>query len=160
MNFIYKNYILKNFYLILIILSIFSVCSQKAPISIEAGKEECAYCKMTIMDLKFNAQLQTKKGRVYNFDSIECLIHWIHKNPDIEIKNAWVKDYLSGEWIEYKNAIYFISPDLPSPMGANLSAYKNQDTLQIIQKEKQGSVYNYPELKEYLKKMNHEEHSH
>lgn len=153
----------KTFKIIILLIALFflNVCSPKAPVNIEIGKEECAQCKMKIMDLKFNAQVLTSKGRIYHFDSIECLISWLNENRDTEIKNAWVKDYLTGEWIEYKNAIYFVSKDLPSPMGAYLSSFKNESSLQVVQKEKQGYILKYQELFDYIKSLkNKDPHEH
>lgn len=153
-----SNKILKiSFYLIIALLFV-NACSPKAPVDIEASKEECVYCKMKIMDLKFNTQVQTSKGRIYHFDSIECLINWLNENQDIEIKNAWVKDYLTGEWVEYKKALYFVSQDLPSPMGAYLSSFKDENSIQKIQKEKQGKVLKYEELFDYIKSLKENEH--
>ncbi|GIX41142.1 MAG: hypothetical protein KatS3mg129_0875 [Leptospiraceae bacterium] len=150
---------IKIFYIIIILFLGF--CSPNAPISIESGKEECTFCKMRIIDLRFNTQLQTDKGRIYHFDSIECMVNWIKENPDIKIKNAWVKDYLTENWIEYKKAIYFISPDIPSPMGANLSAYNNKKEIEELQNQnKQGQVFKWEELFQYINSTKKHEHHH
>jgi copper chaperone NosL len=144
---------------IFLIFFIFSFCTPRAPINIESGKEECVHCKMRIVDLKFNTQLQTDKGRILHFDSIECLINWIKEHPEVKIKNAWVKDYLTGEWIEYKKAIYFISKDIPSPMGANLSAYKEEKEIENLkQQNKNGSIYKYEDLLQNIDSLKHYEH--
>ena len=43
---------------------------------INYGVDACAYCKMNIVDPKFGAELITKKGRVYKFDAIECMVNY------------------------------------------------------------------------------------
>ena len=145
----------KNNFIFLLIFFI-SFCAPKAPIEIQAGQEECIHCKMKIVDLKFNTQLQTDKGKIYHFDSIECLVEWLNQNPDQKIKNAWVKDYTTGEWIEYKNAVYFVSPEIPSPMGANLSAFRKEEEIKKL--NKQGDIYKLEELTNYLMSLRSEHH--
>lgn len=132
-------------------------CAPKAPIDIQAGQEECIQCKMKIVDLKFNAQIQTSKGKIYHFDSIECLVDWLEQNKNIEINNAWVKDYLTGEWVEYQKAYYLASKNLPSPMGAFLSGYKSQEEVEKIRQEKDGQILRYNELVNYLKELRKDE---
>ncbi len=143
-----------------IIFFFFFSCTPKAPVDIQAGMEECSLCKMKIVDLKFNAQLQTTKGKIHHFDSIECLVKWIEQNKDIGIKNAWVKDYPSGKWVEYKKAFYLVSKNLPSPMGAYLSSYETLEEAQKIQKEKDGQIHEYKDLSNYLKSLNKDEKHH
>lgn len=132
-------------------------CSPKAPVDIQIGQEECSLCKMKIVDLKFNAQLQTSKGRIHHFDSIECLVRWIEQNKNIEIKNAWVKDYITGEWVEFTKAFYLVSKNLPSPMGAFLSGYKTLEEIRNMQNEKEGQIYEYKDLSNYLKNIQKDE---
>lgn len=143
----------------LFIIAFLVYCSQKAPIEIQSGQEECIHCKMKIVDLKFNAQLQTSKGKIHHFDSIECLIDWLEQNKNIEIKNAWVKDYLTGEWIEYQKAYYLASKNLPSPMGAFLSGYKSKEEVEKIKQEKEGQILQYNDLVNYLKELRKDESS-
>jgi copper chaperone NosL len=147
-----------NFLIFLVFL--FSFCAPKAPIDIQAGKEECIHCKMKIVDLKFNTQVQTDKGKIYHFDSVECLVDWLNQNPDQKIKNAWIKDYVTSEWVEYKNAVYFVSPEIPSPMGKNISGYKSEDEIKKLNKP--GDIYKYDDLVNYLKSQSQkdEEHHH
>jgi copper chaperone NosL len=47
-------------------------CNPKAE-KINLGKDQCAECKMTIVDPKFGAEIVTKKGKVYKFDDTHCI---------------------------------------------------------------------------------------
>ncbi len=138
-------------YIFLVFIFLGFYCAPQTPIDIQAYKEECAHCKMKIVDLKFNTQLQTEKGKIFHFDSIECLVEWIHQNPDVKIRDAWVKDYLTGEWINYKKAVYFNSKEIPSPMGAYLSAFKDKKTHEGLKKN--GKILEYSELWNYLQSI-------
>ena len=58
-----------------------SACS-KGHQPINYGEDECEFCKMMVMDKRYGAELVTDKGKIYFFDSIECLAvsytHLIH----------------------------------------------------------------------------------
>jgi len=47
---------------------------------INYGKDNCDFCKMTIMDQKFGTEIVTKKGKIYKFDSDECMRNFYNKN--------------------------------------------------------------------------------
>lgn len=134
-------------------LFLISLCSPKVPQNIEPGKYTCAHCIMQIVDTRFNTQAQSSKGKIFHFDSIECLFYWINKNSSLEIKNAWVKDYTTGEWIPFETAFYVVSPTITSPMGANLSAFQTQEKGEEFIKHKTGKIYNYKEVWDYLQKL-------
>jgi copper chaperone NosL len=49
-------------------------CSQ-SPQPIKYGAEECANCKMTIMNPRFAGEIITVKGKIYKFDDVHALYH-------------------------------------------------------------------------------------
>lgn len=52
-----------------------SLLSCKAePEPLRYGEDACHTCKMTLMDKKFGAELVTKKGKVYKFDDVNCML--------------------------------------------------------------------------------------
>ena len=48
-------------------------CAPRAPRPIAYGRDACAECRMVASDPRFGAQLETATGKLYVFDSIECL---------------------------------------------------------------------------------------
>ena len=54
---------------------ILSSCSVE-PQAIAIGKDLCDECHMTIMDPKFGGEVVTKKGKVFKFDDVHCLIRF------------------------------------------------------------------------------------
>lgn len=48
---------------------------------------------MTISDGRFGAELITKKGRVYKFDDLRCLINYKAENTSVENIKYFVPDY-------------------------------------------------------------------
>ncbi len=115
-----------SFYCMLL-LSILAACNPKAE-KIEIGKDNCAECKMTIMDAKFGGEIVTKKGRVYKFDDTHCVAKFMERRG-VELSSihkTLFSDYSDpGNFIEVKNVEFVVSSQLKSPMGGNAAAFKN-----------------------------------
>ncbi len=84
-------------------------------------------CRMKIMDSKFGAEVVTKRGKTFKFDSEECLMGYINTGtlkPD-QKGQLLVIDYMNpGNFIDAEKAFYLYSKNVQSPMGANISAFK------------------------------------
>lgn len=137
-------------FLIVIVLTVFS-CSVE-PQDIEYGQDACYYCEMTIVDKIHGAEIVTKKGKVYKFDATECMIYHIKENNKKDIALFLTNGFNEPEiLIDAKKATYLISENVPSPMGANLSAFKVKENAEKVKDSKGGKLYNWEEL---LKKIN------
>lgn len=124
-----------------------------SPKPIDYGKEACRYCMMTIVDKLHAAEIVTKKGKVYKFDSTECMINFLKDFNNSEIKFYLSNDYTNPEkLIDASKATFLISEHIPSPMGAFLSAFNNKKDALKIQIEKGGTIYNWEEILLNLKK--------
>ncbi len=90
-----------------IILLIFLLVSCKVePQPIEFGHDACHFCTMGIADPIFAAEIVTVKGKVYKYDSIECLIR-SHKEMNTENKFILVMDYTNpGTFINAEDATF------------------------------------------------------
>lgn len=136
---------LKN-YAICALLLIFAGCNV-SPKPIAYGYDGCHFCQMTIVDKMHAAEIVTKKGKIYKFDATECMI-----NFSKDFNTADVKLYLSNNYtepevlIDATEATFLISENVPSPMGANLSAFKSKDDALKTLAEKGGSLYSWNEL--------------
>ena len=102
---------MRSVFLLFIIILWTSCSTSVRPISY--GKDACEHCRMTIMDKKFGAELITKKGKIFVFDSDECLAQYVIKNPEQEKDMAaiWItlidldsKKVLLTERVECKAA--------------------------------------------------------
>ena len=58
--------------LFIAIITLVSCTVEEKPIIY--GTDDCALCKMLIMDQRYGTEIVTTKGRVYKFDAIECLV--------------------------------------------------------------------------------------
>lgn len=140
-------------------LFLVSACS-KAPKPIQYGEDQCDYCSMGIVKKTHSAQLVTAKGKQFKFDAIECLVNFIKESPEkFENANLLVANYNQpGEMISAENASYLISKNLPSPMGAYLTAFKSKEAAQKAQQKLGGKIYRWAELKTVITKDIHKQH--
>ncbi len=121
------------------------------PQPIDYGKEACAYCRMSIVDNRYAAQLVSDKGKAYSFDAIECMINYKHEHRD----QLWYLELLSnfnrpGEMIPAAEATIIRSPQLPSPMGMYLTAVGSKEKALELQQQHKGELYRYQELVDNL----------
>ena len=104
-------------------------CSN-GPQPIVLGKDNCHLCKMTITDARFGAEIVTKKGRVYKFDDIFCLVSFLKADAS-EQKNAqeiYFVDYAGKhQFLKSNLAILYSSADLRSPMNGNVAAFETKE---------------------------------
>lgn len=113
---------------IVVVSLLLMIGCNSGPKPIMYGNENCEYCSMTIMDDKHASEIVTKKGKVYTFDSIECMLRSLEYH-EADAEMILVMDFNNpGTFIEAENAVFLISPDIPSPMGANLSAFTTTES--------------------------------
>lgn len=130
----------------LVVLGLLWSCNI-SPKPIEYGQDACHFCKMTIVDKIHAAEVVTTKGKVYKFDATECMIHFMD-----EFDTSTIALYLSNnftnpeELIDATQATFLISKNVPSPMGAFLSAFKNKEDALKLQTKKDGEVYSWESL--------------
>ena len=109
-------------------------CSS-GPQPINYGTDLCVMCRMKIMDNKFGAEVVTKRGKTFKFDSDECLMGYMNTGtlkPE-QKGRLLVIDYMNpGNFIDAEKAFYLHSEKVPSPMGANISSFKSFEEAQKI----------------------------
>lgn len=132
------------------------VCSgcSTGPQPIEFGKDACDFCKMIIADAHFGAELITEKGKVYKFDSGECLVRYLRQKTVDQSRQQGilVVDHAQpGKLIDVKKALFLQSEHLPSPMGANLSAYGSVETMNQSRNGADGETWTWEQVMEKIK---------
>lgn len=134
---------------IFLISSLLLLCNcNVSPKAINYGSDGCHFCKMTIVDKVHAAEIVTKKGKVYKFDATECMLHFIDEFDNTEIALYLSNNYTEPEvLIDATKATFLISKNVPSPMGAFLSAFKNKADAEKVQTEKGGELYTWDTLK-------------
>lgn len=126
-------------------LILFISCNVKSE-EINYGEDICNYCSMTIVDRLHAAELVTNKGKVFKFDATECMINHLSENKSV-VSLYLTTDYLNPEkLIDARKAYYIISPNIPSPMRANLSALATKEAALSLRADKQGELFTWEEL--------------
>jgi len=133
-------------------LLLFITSCQVGPQDIEYGFDSCHFCKMTIVDKQHAAEFVTKKGKIYKFDAIECMVNFMKEFDSKEISLFLCNDFSKGEdLIDATQSTFLISENIPSPMGAFLSAFQEKEVAMKFQQDKGGEIYNWTELIVQLK---------
>lgn len=150
---------MKLYYLIFTLLSISSffiiVSCSGEPEPINYGEDHCSYCEMKIMDKKFGSELVSKKGKIYKFDSVECLAAFVNEGETVKsdnISSMWVTDYLNPEnFLTAENSVYYVGKNIKSPMGLYISAFQTEEKLLSVTNTDEGKKLNWSNIKEYVK---------
>mgnify|MGYP005834866263 CR=1 FL=1 len=124
-------------------------CSPKSE-PIDYGNDVCDFCKMNITDNKYAAELVTSKGKVYKFDSIECLFQFkdLEFLSNSEIHAELVNDFSNpGELIDLRKAFFLKSDVFRSPMGMNVLSVSSEVKLSEIKSQHGGQVLTYSEVR-------------
>lgn len=140
---------------IFISMFLFSCSLSAKPIAIDYGNDECTHCKMTIMDNKYGTEIITQKGKVFKFDSIECLVNYYHAKPEEQkkFKTFLITNFSKApEFTDATKAFYLLSENLPSPMGENLTGFGDKAFAEKVKKEKSGKLLNWTQVIDLLKK--------
>ena len=124
------------------------------PVSITYGNDACDFCKMNIVDKQHAAEIITSKGKAFKFDALECMMNYMNRNEihSEDLSFILVCDYHQpGEFIDAKKATYIFSENIPSPMGAFLSAVGTKETAEALIELKGGEIEDWNSLKKRYK---------
>ena len=123
------------------------------PKPIVYGETSCHFCSMTIVDKQHASQLVTKKGKVFNFDAIECMLNHLNDVEAQKIGLLLTNTYHDPEdLMDATKATFLISEGIPSPMGEYLTAFKTLEEAQKAQQEHQGEIFTWEELRARFRK--------
>lgn len=132
-----------------------SGCARKVA-SITYGTDACEYCSMTISDNRHGAALLTSKGRTHKFDSIECMLHSAAEGKEIaeaDVASWYVTDYAHrATMVDAASATFLVSASVPSPMGANMSAFASRADAVRVQQEKGGDVFDWAGVRDTIRR--------
>jgi copper chaperone NosL len=115
---------------------------------IKLGVDNCTFCKMTISDARYGAEIVTKKGKTYKFDDAHCVLSYLKKLiPANDVSEVYFVDFDGKhEFVNVKNAIFFKSDDLNTPMGGNVAAVSNRESMQKLSGQFKGAEVSWQEL--------------
>lgn len=128
--------------LFFVLLSILLISCSKDPKPINFGHEDCDYCKMTISDNRFGAEVVTTQGRIYKFDDLHCVKGFLEDEvvPKENVYSVWLVDFMGkGKLINAESAYLIQNEELKSPMGANIAVFENENNLKEYQSDYSGT---------------------
>jgi copper chaperone NosL len=139
--------------LLFISISVIILSCNPKPHDIQYGEESCVSCSMTIVDKNHGAQIVTTKNKVYNFDSIECMVQYTAEFDSEKVGLLLVTDFNKPEeLIDASKAHFIVSENIPSPMGAYLSAVENKKDAEELRNAHTGELYSWETIKELINK--------
>lgn len=140
---------MKNKFAIILLLTVLMIACQPEKAPIDYGLDKCHFCKMTIVDQRFGAELVTSKAKVYKFDATECLINFINTKeiPASEIALLLTNSYdQPGDLVDVEQCCFLQSENMPSPMGAFINPFLSEDLAQETRELNSGTLYHWHEL--------------
>lgn len=112
---------------VLLSFSFFS-CTKAEIVPIKLNVDTCDFCKMTIADGKYAAEVITEKGRVYKFDDIMCMVNYEKENSNAKIAVHYVNDYNQDNvLIPAKTAFFISGGTIQSPMRGGIIAFSSEN---------------------------------
>ena len=137
------------FVLLLTFMGITNFACSTEPEEINFGVDQCSLCRMNISEHRFGAEIVTKKGKIFKYDAAECMLNALSLG-NINYNDAagfYVIDASNPkQLIDGVTSSYLISEKLPSPMGANLSAYSKKNDAEANQKQHGGELKTWDDL--------------
>lgn len=142
---------LKAFQITLLALSIampVAVHAKKTPAPVAVPeKTSCAECGMYIQGegIRFASEMFLDDGKVKYFCDLGDLFVFYEVHRDKErIAAIYVKDYLTGEWVEGRVAAYLSGVKVTTPMRYGILAFKDVKSAEKFRREKGGDkVYGF-----------------
>ncbi len=143
---------IKTAFVILLLAALMASCTVE-PQPIEYGSDACAFCQMTIVDRQHAAEMVTKKGKAYKYDAIECMVRDLNRNRDLsQVELLLITDFAqAGKFTDAKTAAYLISENIPSPMGANLSGFKEKSEAERVKNQEGGELFTWNQVLDRFK---------
>lgn len=137
---------LKPAYGIFLVFFLMQSCSS-GPRPVKAGTDACTFCKMTVTDDRFAAELVTSTGKIFVFDDLNCLKGYQKEHTGKnEQGTIYVVNYADHQMIPAAQAFYVKSEQLHSPMGSNTVACRNSSEASALQQSKSGTILHWEEL--------------
>ncbi len=128
-------------------------CSTE-PEPLNYGTDICTFCKMTLVDNKFGAELVTKKGKVYKFDDLNCFVNYYNSGyePVEDFQHRLVIDYSNpGKLLNATDGFYVKSPDIRTPMDSQIAAFGTKSSMDTFMKQWKGIYLLWGEVTTHYK---------
>lgn len=138
---------------LLAVVVLMGACSPE-PRPLNYGKDACHFCKMTLSDKRYGAEIVTQKGKVYVFDDLNCMVGFEAKGevPSANIALRLVARFdVPQTLLPVGNTVFLYAKELKSPMRADVAAFDSQSTAQEVQTQfGSGEIMNWADVVKLL----------
>lgn len=135
-----------------LLLLLAGACAVKAegPPHIAVDRTACSHCGMLISEPLYAAAYQVRGAGPRVFDDIGCLLDALGPDPDgsraAHIR-FWFHDAGDGVWIDGTPAAFVTSPQIRTPMGGGILAFRERAAAQHAASTHRGDIVEaLPEL--------------
>lgn len=110
---------------------------RRGPEPIRYGKDECAECKMTLVDQHYGAEHVTGRGKVYRFDDVTCLGAYRRRTGAADAEGrSYVVDFRQpNHFLPVEAALLLRHDALRTPMGGQTAAFATEPELEAARRE-------------------------
>jgi copper chaperone NosL len=137
------------------VLMVFMVGCARGPQTISYGTDACEFCSMTISDDRYGAAIVTSKGRTHKFDSVECMLRSVMEGEELagtRVGSWYATSYPTrAKLVDATAVVFLVSPNLPSPMGAGVTAFSARQDAERMQQEKGGEVMDWAGVENFIR---------
>jgi copper chaperone NosL len=125
-----SNRIMKTVNTLLALLLLAVACTRE-PEPIVFGKDFCVFCKMTILDPRYAAEVITTKGKIFKFDDLLCAQKYCEvAELDSHMRQGiYVTSFQPPHaFLNLEMSLLVKAPGLRSPMGGDVAAFALADS--------------------------------
>ena len=125
---------------------------EQGPRPIRYGQEECAECKMTLVDQHYGAEFITARGKVFKFDDLNCLTAYerrVASRPGPAAQSVVVDFTRPNHFLAVDQAWFLQHDGLRTPMASSLAAFAAEAELEVVRRQLGGGgrVLRWPAVK-------------
>jgi len=105
------------------------------------------------MDEKFGCELVTKKGKVFKFDDVNCLLRFMRSGavaPKDTKETLVVNFEKKGELLAVSTASFIYADYILTPMGSRVAAFSAKEAAVKFNNNRDGKIYTWEEIKKIV----------
>lgn len=114
---------------VLALAALLSSCGASGPVpaDIDTRHDACRFCRMTVSDVRFAAQIVAPGDEPLAFDDLGCLRSYLQGTGALRPEAvAFVADHRTREWVRADRAVFTRVATLATPMSSHLIAHRDQ----------------------------------
>jgi copper chaperone NosL len=96
-------------------------CAGAEPREFVVNEDSCDFCRMTITDARYGAQVMLSTGKLQLFDSVDCLVGFVQGTPTSAYRGVWVSDATGGGFVAADSATFLRGSAQRGPMGETIA---------------------------------------